>query len=77
MPGSKCAGLLARRLVWEKTRCASALWMRTVWPSLAVKALEARTRDSAVLRERLTALEAANDELRVRLARLEALLERR
>ena len=43
----------------------------------AVKALEARTRDSAVLRERLTALEEVNAELLARLARLEALLERR
>ena len=43
----------------------------------AVKALEARTRDSAVLRERLSALEALNDELRARLARLESLLEKR
>ena len=43
----------------------------------AVKALEARTRDGAAWRARLVALEAVNDELRARLARLESLLERR
>ncbi len=43
----------------------------------AVKALEARTRDNAALRERLAAIERANDDLRARLARLEALLDKR
>ena len=42
-----------------------------------VKALEARTRDSAALRERLAALELANEALLTRMARLEALLEKR
>lgn len=43
----------------------------------AIKALEARTRDSAILSDRLNALEAVNDELRARLARLESVLEKR
>ncbi len=43
----------------------------------AVKALEARTRDNAALRERLAALERANDDLLARLARLESLLDKR
>jgi hypothetical protein len=43
----------------------------------AIKALEARTRDSTILREQLRVLESVNDELRARLARLESRLEKR